>query len=607
MSVRGLTDIRALWFGGEASLLGHLHTPRSSAIDIGVVICGAPFGYENICGHRGLRVLGECLAQSGIAALRFDFPGIGDSDGTQRLQAWKTAVKDAVVALRDATHCAGIGIIGVGLGGTMTVNTVDDGLDVDKMVLWGAPARGRTWLRQQRAYHRLAAIKVDPAAVPSPPSVPEGMEELSGFQMTSELANELMALDVNRVEETQWPAGRRRPATLMIPRNAGDAESDLSKALRVRGMDVIAEQGDGFDAMFAEPQLSVAPEAIFASMCEWLAEGAAHRAPYAAESRSSDGASTQIGGQGLVVETARYSEGEGGLLFSIETRPSNREPDSTWLIFQTGGAQRHIGPNRIWVRLARELAAAGYASLRLDGRSVGDSDGDGNSPMADEKYYQEHIYDDAERIMDIGVAAGAKRFVMVGICSGAATSYYVAGRRSDVGGIVLINPLQLRNDSEDDARAKVQHAQKWSPRKDLWADPETYSRLLKGELPIRNVLKILFVRAGAALPFRAKPAAGGGSYVATGFYELTQKPVEVDIFLSGQDSIATSFLERHFGVGLEDFDRPRLRLHRVPYCDHTVRPLFAQERLFQVVRDALKRVAKGGMPNRAEESLVTRA
>ncbi len=290
------------------------------------------------------------------------------------------------------------------------------------------------------------------------------------------------------------------------------------------------------------------------------------------------------------------------MLFSIETRPSNREPNSTWLMFLTGGAIRHIGPNRIWVRFARELAVLGYASLRLDGRTVGDSEGDVNGPIADEKYYQDHIYDDVERIMDVGVGAGAKQYLIAGICSGAAASYHVAGRRSDVRAIVLLNPLQLRNDSEDDARAKIQMAQKWRPRKGIWADPKSYLRLLKGELPVLNALKILFIRAAAKVQCRSNSAAPGQSYVATGFYELTRKPVEIDIVLSGEDAIAVSFLERHFGAGLKDFDRERLRLHRVPNCDHTIRPLFAQDRFFQVVRAALDRITKADLPATTEES-----
>ena len=600
MSLPGLHDIGALWFGEEVRLLGHLHTPRGSAIDIGVVICGAPFGYENICGYRGLRMLGDRLAQCGIAALRYDPPGTGDSDGEQRVQSWKAAVVDAVATLRRESECTRVGIIGVGLGGTIALAALDDGLDVDKLVLWGAPARGRAWLRQQRVYHTVTEIKADPAEPPPPP--PEGVEELSGFPMTSELAGELTALNVNHVAEWRWPAARARPVALVIPRSAGDTESDLSDALKTRGMEVIVHAGEGFDAMLADPQLSIAPLALFASLCDWLAQGAPSRTPYAAVVNPSDGVKTQVGPQGLVEEIARYSPGDAGLLFSVEARPAHREPDPTWLIFLTGGAIRHVGPNRIWVRLARELAALGYASLRMDGRTVGDSEGEGNGPVPDWKYYQDHIYDDAERIMDVGIGAGAKQYLMAGICSGGATSYHVAWRRSDVRAIVLINPLQLRNDSEDDARARVQLAQKWRPREGLWTDPSAYWRVLKGELPVLRALKLLFVKAAAGLPFRAKPGSMGASYVARGFHELARKPVQVDIFLSGADDIAASFLERHFGAGLRDFDREHLRLHRVPNCDHTIRPLFAQDRFFQLVRAALDRITKADSPARARPS-----
>lgn len=73
-------ELRALWFGTDVSLIGHLHTPTGDARDLCAVICPVPFGYENICSHRSLRVLADQLARAGIASLRFDFPGTGDSD-----------------------------------------------------------------------------------------------------------------------------------------------------------------------------------------------------------------------------------------------------------------------------------------------------------------------------------------------------------------------------------------------------------------------------------------------------------------------------------------------------------------------------------------------
>jgi hypothetical protein len=108
------------------------------------------------------------------------------------------------------------------------------------------------------------------------------------------------------------------------------------------------------------------------------------------------------------------------------------------------------------------------------------------------------------------------------------------------------------------------------------------------------VLQVLFVRAKNLASGFGKSTKIESSYVVTGFHTLAEKPVDIDIFQSGEDDIAASFLERHFGEGLVDFDRDHLRLHRVPNADHTIRPLFAQERFFDVLRAALNRIAKRG-------------
>ena len=588
MSSHEAHNLRALWFGDDASLLGHLHTPCGAAVDLAVVICPVPFGYENVCGHRGLRILGDRLAAGGIAALRFDFPGSGDSDGEQTLAAWKAAVATAVAVVRRESGCARVGLIGVGLGGSVALASVDAGVDVDKLILWGAPARGRSWLRRQRAYQRVAALSPD-AAAPPPPPLPENTEVLSGFPLAETLAQELATLDIARATTDAWPVTRTRPAALVISRTTRGDEENLCGALSTRGISAIVQALDGFDQMFDEPHLSIAPEPIFACMRDWLSEGIAHRAPYGGPPAIGRGVTTRMGRQGLVEETARYSQGDGGKLFSIETRPVGREPNQTWLVLLTGRAVRHIGPNRIWVRLAREFAAAGFASLRLDGRSVGDSDGAGNGLMPNAEYYQEHIYDDIERVMEIAVAAGAKQFLMAGICSGATASYQIAWRRSDVRAIVLLNPLQLRHDPEDDERAKVQMARKWWLRNELWANPKSYLRLFESGLPM-NMLKLLFSRAVLTAPFRRKAGKDEPDYVVSGFYGLAQKPVDIDVFLSEGD-LSVLFMERHFGPGLVGFEREQLRVHRVHNTDHTLRALFSQERFFEVMRAALGRIA----------------
>lgn len=602
MSVSDGRHLRAFWFGEELSLLGHMHTPRGAAVDLCAVICPTPFGYDNICGHRGLRILADCLSSSGIAALRFDFPGTGDSDGEMELSAWRAAVAAAVVAARRETGCTRTAIIGVGLGGAVALGALDDGVEVDKLILWGVPARARAWVREQRAYQAIAArasVTRDPDA-PKPPPDPPGVEQIAGFPLTAKLADQLSAFDLRSAPVGAWPAGRLRPETLVVTRTMTGDEKTMVAPLEVRGLSATFEQRDGFTKMFDQPHLSVAPLEVFALMRDWLAKDVVERAPYVPSSAGIDGAlldgaSTRLGPDKLIEETVRYKQGEGGLLFSIETRPAAQPVNPTWLILLTGRAVRHIGPNRIWVRIARELALKGFASLRLDGRSVGDSDGEGNGLMPNEEYYQEHIYDDIENVMGIATAQGAQQFLMTGICSGATASYQIATRRTDVRAIVLLNLLQLRHDPADDDNALFQQLLKFARRTDLWLNPESFRKLLKGKLPPN--IKAAF-KGGAFLsaPWRKlgglikRPVkTAEEDYVVRGYNDLAKRPTAIDIFLSDGDQ-SVDFLERHFGAGFKKLD-PSIRVHRVYHADHTIRPFHAQEHFLQVLRAAVDRVA----------------
>ena len=594
-------NIKALWFGDEVSLLGHLHTPRGVAVDLAVVVCAPPFGYENICGHRGLRILGDRLASHGIAALRFDFPGTGDSDGEQRLPAWKAAVADAVATIRRETGCSHVAVVGVGLAGTIALASIDAGLNVDKLVLWAAPTLGRAWLRQQRAYHRLNLVEIDPASQAAPPR--EEIEELTGFAMSAKLADELAALDVSQSAIGAWPRDRERPLCLAISRTGSDPKNQFGEAMSARGIDAAmeGETPNAFDLMYDQPHRSIAPEVLFARMRVWLATNVASRRPYAIATEVGEAVATRIGKQGLVEEVARYSQGDGGLLFSIETRPAGRDPNPTWLVMLTGRAVRHVGSNCMWVRFARDLAAQGYATLRLDGRSVGDSEGEGNGLMPNAEYYQAHIYDDIERVMEIAVAAGAKQFLMTGLCSGSTASYQVAWRRSDVRAIVMLSPLQLRHDPEDDERAQVDVARRWLlDLKRHLIEPKSYIRVLKGDLPVRMLLDGF--TSGARRMF--KRTHNEPSYVVTGFHALARRPVEIDVVVAGTDALCRNFLERHFGEGLINFDREHLRLHRVPNCDHTLRPLFAQDLFYDLLSAAIARIAPSKSANHSAQRQV---
>ena len=68
-----------LFFGAASrSLFGWYHAPAEPRRATGVVICN-PIGDDDVRAHRPLRHLAERLARAGLAVLRFDFDGTGDS------------------------------------------------------------------------------------------------------------------------------------------------------------------------------------------------------------------------------------------------------------------------------------------------------------------------------------------------------------------------------------------------------------------------------------------------------------------------------------------------------------------------------------------------
>jgi pimeloyl-ACP methyl ester carboxylesterase len=85
-----------------------------------------------------------------------------------------------------------------------------------------------------------------------------------------------------------------------------------------------------------------------------------------------------------------------------------------FLLFNAGVIHR-IGPHRINVRLARQLAARGIPSLRFDLAGHGDS-----ARQTGEYSFEEQAVVDLRSAMDaLGDAAKLKRFAIFGFCSGA--------------------------------------------------------------------------------------------------------------------------------------------------------------------------------------------
>jgi pimeloyl-ACP methyl ester carboxylesterase len=183
------------FFGSsERRLFGTFHPGSPSGAPFGVLFCN-PFGQEAIRIHRLYSVLAKRLSQAGIAVLRFDQGGSGDSFGDDEdvtLEGWSQDVATAHAELVRRSSVSTVTWLGMRLGGTMALRAVHAGVNVKRMILWDPVIDGAKYWETLRSQHARELA-------PWPDVVAQGSHEALGFSVSPVLQQELMTLNADSV------------------------------------------------------------------------------------------------------------------------------------------------------------------------------------------------------------------------------------------------------------------------------------------------------------------------------------------------------------------------------------------------------------------------
>jgi exosortase A-associated hydrolase 1 len=121
-------------------------------------------------------------------------------------------------------------------------------------------------------------------------------------------------------------------------------------------------------------------------------------------------------------------------LVGIVAVPENRERSTIGLLVIVGGPQYRAGSHRLFVQLARHLAAKGTPCMRFDYRGMGDSTG--------EQRTFEAVDEDIRAAIDAFLVQipTLQGIVLWGLCDGASAASLYAPQDKRVIGTVLLNP-----------------------------------------------------------------------------------------------------------------------------------------------------------------------
>lgn len=139
------------------TLFGVFHRPCCQAPFPAVLICHG-FGGNKTGKYRIYVHLAEKFSQLGIASLRIDFRGSGDSEGNFSDATLSSEVSDALVALRYLRNHpdvdpARVGIFGRSVGGTVALMTARRAGSVKSLAVWAPLFDGEQWAKQWELLH----------------------------------------------------------------------------------------------------------------------------------------------------------------------------------------------------------------------------------------------------------------------------------------------------------------------------------------------------------------------------------------------------------------------------------------------------------------------
>ncbi len=513
------------WWHPAADLRG----PAS----IGVVLCSA-FGREELSSHQSLRSLALQLAAAGVTCLRFDYPGTGDSGGSElapdAVERWLKSIDVAASTLQSLSGVRHLVLLGLRAGALLAAHAASRRRDVVGMACWMPALNGRTLLRELRL------LGQDTSA-----STP-GIFESGGHAMSDVARERLQGLDVRRLTDVDVPRW------LVLERDDMADPQGIEawvEQLRHEGSGVAYERLPGYAAMMLDPHHSRVPTAWCEATLIWI-QGLAHALR---DADRTEAVVAQMLGWSPSTRAGREALGEGGGgvlrlgtlverqvrvplceasalpagLSGVWTEPAmpvaGAEPRSVLLI--NAGSTRRIGPGRLYVKLARDLAQAGHTVLRLDLSGLGES---GVRPgQCPQVTYPDTGLDEVLQAVAHLHATRGRPVQVVGLCAGAfhalqasvravregSPSMYLAApvMASMIGGVLAINPLTFRTPSSGwlagtmASHKVVGEMQRY--KAGLWSWSR-WKRLLSGQVSMAGPARVVGLRLRSWLQSRER-------------------------------------------------------------------------------------------------------
>jgi pimeloyl-ACP methyl ester carboxylesterase len=283
--------------------------------------------------------------------------------------------------------------------------------------------------------------------------------------------------------------------------------------------------------------------------------------------------------------------GPDGSLIGIVTTPAESPMEPVACLLINMGATHRVGPHRINVKLARRLATLGISTIRMDLAGLGDS------RAASSEYFRTQAVMDMQDAMNLmDTMFGVRRFIVIGLCSGAANGLALATADRRVVGVLMFDGYSFPG------------------RRALWE--RTFHRALATAINPAMIKKTgrwiqrrLSAKAAAALKadiFESDPP----EVTAANFHRAMTQTVEgnaaILLLYSGTLQVKDRSRDQLGPFAREPFAK-HVEYIFDPKIDHTLTSLASQETFMAIASDWALRVAHREVPQNSYSAAAGRS
>jgi pimeloyl-ACP methyl ester carboxylesterase len=538
---------------------GWLHTNREDVgSDVAVLMCHG-LHRDALDAYHSFRLLADEFAAAGYPAMRFDYPGTGDScdaGDAEHWAAWQQSVHAAADWLCRHTGAQRLIFFGLRFGATLATVAAESRSDVAGLILLEPVVRGRSYMQQLLIQAELLSG-----------SRPKTGEDLSLYEL--HLTAETVSL-IRRVDLQQAKLGVGHHV-MILSRSMPAPLTNCVRAWSDRDAEVVCTDVHGLEPMLDFNLRYEGAPADFSQVIEWVRRSVPARPIPRPSVSFPEHINLRLAG--CTESPLRFGPEE--RLFGVLCRPDRPAGDRAVIICNTGRDPHH-GFARFGVEFARRLAAEGIASVRIDFAGLGDSLGPPGQETVMSPVFAADRSPDIMAAIDALERMGYQRFAVHGVCAGAYHAFHAALADVRINALLLINMSEFtwrEGDTIDFLRRKTTPASHFLFR---LADMEIWTRLVKGKLDVAAAVRAQYerqherLRQGWLRLVERLAHTGPQSFPRRAMGILSRRRTRtLFLFAPGDGSIGV--LEREFGrggAGLRTFDGAEM--HIVPGLDHNL-------------------------------------